>query len=36
MDRSEPDAIIRCDGRPRPAAASGIVLRPGALPEAAV
>ncbi len=33
MDRSEPDAIIRCDRRPLPA--SGIVLRRGAVLEAA-
>jgi hypothetical protein len=35
MDRSQPDAILRCDRRPLPAAAFGIVFRCGTVLEAA-
>jgi len=35
MDRSEPDAILRCDRRTLPAAACGMVFRCGTVPEAA-
>ena len=35
MDRSQPDAIVRCDRRPLPAAVCGIVFRCGTVPGAA-